>query len=583
MSREDSTQTWVQEGGGPLLLEISGPAGRFDVPLPDAGALVIGRSRSCAVRIDHASVSREHARVQVVAGGITVEDLGSRNGTLVHGALLPPGRAAQIGLGDTVEVGAAQVRLARAAPAPPPRRKWTHGYFEGRVEEECARARRGDGRFAVLRVSLDPAAPTGVAEEVLSATLRAHDVVASYAAGELEALLADATAEQAEAVCARLGERLRARQVAARTALACFPRDGTAAGELLHHVNRQLSGRGEGDDPYGWSSASEPMRQVLALIEQVAPSGVSVLILGETGVGKEVAAERIHRRSPRAPRTFLRLNCAALPDALIESELFGYEKGAFTGAAAAKPGLIESADGGTVFLDEIGELPMATQVKLLRVLDAREVQRLGGLSPRKVDVRFVAATNRSLEAEIGAGRFRQDLYFRLAGVIVRIPPLRERVGEIVPLARRFVGETAAAASRPAPELTAAACAALERYAWPGNIRELRNAMERAVILCGPGGIEPAHLPLEKFGSMPAPAPRAVFVPPEPGEFDQADVTAPVSRPGLRDEVEALEKKRVLEMLTSCGGNQSEAARRLGMSRGALLARLKAWGVLGKKS
>jgi DNA-binding NtrC family response regulator len=306
------------------------------------------------------------------------------------------------------------------------------------------------------------------------------------------------------------------------------------------------------------------------MVDQVAPATVSVLVLGETGVGKEVCAEAIHRKSPRAGRTFLRLNCAALPDSLLESELFGFEKGAFTGAAAAKPGLIESADGGTVFLDEIGELPAAAQAKLLRVLDAREVTRLGGLAPRKVDVRFVAATNRSLEAEIAAGRFRQDLYYRLAAVTLRIPPLRERVAEIVPLARRFVVE--AAAGRPV-QLTAAACAVLERHAWPGNIRELRNAIERAVILCGGGVIEPAHLPLERFVGL------AGATTTDEAEFDHPEVTAPVPA-GLRAEVQALERQRILSMLEACGGNQSEAARQLGMSRGALLARLRAWGLLG---
>ncbi|HEY5947527.1 MAG TPA: sigma 54-interacting transcriptional regulator, partial [Kofleriaceae bacterium] len=261
--------------------------------------------------------------------------------------------------------------------------------------------------------------------------------------------------------------------------------------------------------------------------------------------------------SPRAAGTLLRLNCSAIPETLLESELFGYERGAFTGASAPKPGLIESADGGTVFLDEIGELPATVQVKLLRVLDRREVMRLGAAKERTIDVRFVAATHRSLDAEIAGGRFRQDLLYRLAGMTIRIPPLRERLDELANLAERFVDDAARRLGRATPKISEEALAVLAAHDWPGNIRELRNVMERAVVVSAGGSI--GHRDIE-LGAPSRPTPPAAQL------------------GGLRDEVTALERERVLAALEAASGNRSEAARRLGMSRGALLARLRAWGI-----
>ena len=292
------------------------------------------------------------------------------------------------------------------------------------------------------------------------------------------------------------------------------------------------------------------------LIERVAGGDISVLLTGETGAGKEVAAEQIHLRSPRRDRPFLRLNCAALVEPLAESELFGHEKGAFTGAARAKPGLLASATGGTVFLDEIGETPLALQAKLLRVLDERLVRPVGSLRSHPIDVRFVAATNRALEDEIARGRFRQDLYYRLNGVVLNIPPLRQRPRELLALADAFVARAAAAIGRPALRLGCTGKSALAAHAWPGNVRELKNVIERAVLLAHGDEIEVAELGL---GSV------------SPEEL------APRGARGLHEQVDALERRRILDMLEACGGNQSETARRLGISRGTLVSRLDRYG------
>src|SRR5580692_3717585 len=254
----------------------------------------------------------------------------------------------------------------------------------------------------------------------------------------------------------------------------------------------------------------EAIQRVHALAERAAAGTINVLITGETGVGKELLAETVHRASPRRDGPYVCLNCAALSETLLESELFGHERGAFTGAVAAKPGLLETAAGGSLFLDEVGELPLATQAKLLRVIETREVTRLGSVKPRRIDVRFIAATNRELEAEVKRGTFRQDLYFRFNGITLTIPPLRMRVGEIRHLVELFARQICRDLGRAIPVVPPPIFALLESYAWPGNIRELKNMVERAVLLSAGPIIGREHLPLDKLspgmahGSTPSP-------------------------------------------------------------------------------
>jgi transcriptional regulator with PAS, ATPase and Fis domain len=313
---------------------------------------------------------------------------------------------------------------------------------------------------------------------------------------------------------------------------------------------------------------SDPsMQRLYELAALVAQSQISVLLRGETGVGKELLAEAIHQRSPRARGPFVRINCAAFSESLLESELFGHEKGAFTSAGRAKPGLIEMAHGGTLFLDEVGEMPLAVQVKLLRVLEDRKLLRVGGTEVHSVDVRFVAATHQDLEACVARGSFRQDLYFRINGFTLNIPPLRERVGEIAPVSRVFIERFASEQGRPPPALTPAAQALLERHPWPGNLRELRNVMGRAVVLCRGGAIQPEHLVFDVPQKLAEPPPA------------EAHPSLPVPTGGkLGEDIAALERQRILEALERCAGNQTEAAKLLGISRRTLVTRLGTYGI-----
>ncbi len=297
------------------------------------------------------------------------------------------------------------------------------------------------------------------------------------------------------------------------------------------------------------------MAGIYHLAERVAKSTINVLLLGETGVGKDVLARRIHALSPRHEKPFLPLNCGSLSEQLLESELFGHERGSFTGAVEAKTGLLEAADGGTVFLDEVGELPMSVQVKLLRVLEERQVRRVGGIRSRSFDIRFIAATNRDLGEAVHNGIFRADLFYRLNGISLVIPPLRQRVGEIDELSRRFVEEASHRAERETvPAISSEAAAWLKQHSWPGNIRELQNTMERAVLLCNDELITLDHLP---------------------------PTTGPVG-PGRSGETRGLdpdpERQKILDALEKCAGNQTRAARLLGISRNTLLARLDAYGI-----
>jgi DNA-binding NtrC family response regulator len=285
---------------------------------------------------------------------------------------------------------------------------------------------------------------------------------------------------------------------------------------------------------------------VLTFARTVARGDISVLIAGESGVGKDVVAQAIHEASQRADRPLVRLNCGSFSEALLEGELFGHERGAFTGATTSRAGHIEAAHGGTLFLDEVGELTGPAQARLLHVLERREVTRLGSTVARPVDVRFVAATHRDLPALVQRGAFRQDLYFRLAGVTVAVPPLRARAEEIAPLAELFARRFSESAGRSPPSISAEAQQVLRAHAWPGNVRELRNAIERAVLLAR-DVIRPEHLKLET-----------------PVEQTAGVALSPA---------EAAERDAIVAALEANAGNQTAAAKALGIARSTLVTKL----------
>jgi two-component system response regulator AtoC len=408
------------------------------VPLPVPGSLLIGRDPCADLRLEAGAVSREHARVHTSLRGpaVSVEDLGSRNGTFVRGRQLARNERVPLAIGDAIWVG---------------------------------------GAALVLRQGLPP-------------------VVRAPAPG-----------------------------------------------------------------PRGRVVIAPAMVSLYEGLARIAPSRISVLVLGETGTGKEVIAETLHELSGGQAHPFVRLNCAALPADLLESELFGSEKGAFTGAVAARAGLLEAAEGGTLFLDEVGDLPLPLQGKLLRVLESGEFFRLGSPRPRNARVRFVAATNRDLKQAAAGGQFRPDLYYRLNGVSVIVPPLRARRAEVMPLAQAFAQQIERGPGTAPVTFTPAACERLLGYEWPGNIRELKSLVERSVLLSNDGRIDAADLLFDALGAPVHVSPGIRL----PSEATPADPPA-----------ETDERARILAALESCAFNQKRAAELLGMPRRTLVYKMR---------
>lgn len=538
-----------------LQLVVIGSGTPTVYPIAGTGTLTVGRSPQCEIRIDADSISRRHARV-TLGETITIEDLGSANGTRVRGTAIEAGSITTISIGELVGLGTLDVFIRPGSSQDA--RLVTGADFEARLDDECAR----DGHFAVLSIRTSRLAHDENVENALDEILRKTDVLCKAAAHEYYVLLLDVSPSSADEAFRRIGDQLLKADIKATTSIAIYPRDGGSRRQLLAKLRTPASSE---QAPRGTSVVvSDPQMQELHhLVEQIADSRLSVLILGETGVGKEVFAHAVHRASSRGNGPFIEINCAALTETLLESELFGHEKGAFTNATSAKLGLIETADKGTLLLDEIGEMPLLTQAKLLRVIEDLQVRRVGALKARTIDVRFIAATNIDLEAQIARGTFRRDLFYRLNGVTIDVPPLRERLSEIEPLALAFIARTCPPDRRP-PTLAAETIAQLREYRWPGNVRELKQVIERAVLLCGDNPIQPIHLPLERMRRvadasatrLPTMRARASDLPPPKGSPE--------------------EQRWIMETLTAAGGNQTVAARMLGLSRRTLVSRLRTY-------
>ena len=549
--------------------------------LPARGAITIGRGSRCDIVVDHPSVSRAHV-VLHLDHGIEVEDTSSTNGSRVGARTLGPGERLRVEIGEAITIGDVALLLQDRGRGQRRRKLWGHDYFENRTEEECQRAETAGATFALIHAHLTPALDDDRTAELFGAVLRTTDVIGRYGSGELEVLAPGIDRAEADSRAAQLEAHLADLGISTRTGVAVYPHDGESHHALAARALARLRNVDTHTGEVRVVVAAPRMRELHSLIARIAPSDISVLLLGETGVGKEVVAETLQRRSRRADGPFVKLNCAALTETLLESELFGHERGAFTGATATKLGLLESAAGGTVLLDEIGELPMAVQVKLLRVLEERAVLRVGGVTPIAIDVRFVAATHRDLAFEIGRGRFREDLYYRLAGVTLTVPPLRERQDELEPMARLFINSFCRRNQlAPIPHLSHSAVEWLRGHSWPGNLRELRNLVERAVLLGRGPLILPEHLPLPVAPPSPPPAAsspahtatsvRRVDPPTAP------HAPLPPHPPAALATVDD-ERARIVAALDACAGNQTRAAVMLNISRRTLVYRLGLYGL-----
>ena len=558
----------------------TGGLGTRVLGMSDGTVITVGRLDSNTLAVHSDQVSRHHARITRRGAEVLVEDVGSRNGTRVNGNLIAG--PTRVSSGDEIAIGPLVAIVSFTARV---RRQATVGStteLDDRLAAELDRAlryRRPLG-LVMIRLAGEPQAQSDALDRV-GKRLRRMDFLAQYGPDEFAILFPEADEQATFSAARRLVADARKGEdgagVAVHLGMAVFPEHGATSGELLSRARAALRTARAGGGTGGMSSApreempadvvvSDPsMERVLGLARRVAATPMTVLILGETGVGKEIVATTIHRTSPRADKPFVALNCSALPETLLESLLFGHERGAFTGADRRHVGYFEAASGGTIFLDEIGEIPLALQPKLLRVLEQRAITRVGGTQTIPVDVRVICATHRDLEGEVRRQRFRDDLFFRLSGFTLAVPPLRQRRLDIVPLAQQFARQFALELGQPPAVLSPEVIEVFERYDWPGNVRQLRNAVERAVVLAPGGTIELTDLPDEMQKTLA-----------ERVELAGSDPAIPVS--SVRMKVAEVERRAVEEALAECGGNQSRAARTLGMSRWALIRLMRKYGI-----
>ncbi|MEZ4358538.1 MAG: sigma 54-interacting transcriptional regulator [Kofleriaceae bacterium] len=548
--------------------------------VPLAGELIIGRDPECALMLTDPLVSRRHAQLLLVPEGLRFTDLSSRHGTLVNGERLVGSRLLRSG--DILALGATVIVVRRAARSACAQQVAEVGALLRRIGEETDRALRYQRELAVIALRMTGPADVPRLSAGLVAKLRSIDVIA--ASGENSAIVLMPELGLDEASLA-LDDALAGLEAADELAigLAIAPFDGIDGDTLLGaaraaaEVARAGQRRAAADAVTELAAvhhkitvADPAMTRIYELARRLARSPLPVLVLGETGVGKELAAAAVHALSAHAAGPFVSVNCAAIPESLAESELFGHARGAFSGALSARAGHLEAAHEGTLFLDEIGELPPSIQAKLLRALESGEVLRVGETTPRLVDLRVVAATNRDLEEEVAAGRFRADLYFRLGAARLVLPPLRDRPRDLAALSARFLDEACRGAERAPLAWSVAAAQTLFLYAWPGNLRELRNAVHYAVSAAPEDAteIEPWHLPPALLGQPhreEAPAAQAAATP-------DAEPSARF-RP-IGDEVRELERQRMVESLRATGGVQNRAAELIEMPLRTFATKLK---------
>ncbi len=538
-----------------LVVHIEDGGGSKVIDLPDGIDVTVGRSRSATINLDHEKVSRLHARIRRTADAIEVEDLGSRNGTRLNDERIEGIRKVQPG--DEISIGPIRAVVGVSSGLRRASAIADAEAGETRLAAEVDRAVRYHRpvTVALLRLTDD-----GVLETI-ARSLRPMDLIAEDAGDDYLLILPELGRTDGEAAVLRAVDLARGTNPNVSSSTALCPNDATTVDAVMGQLRAGLR-TGRASRPEVGSATpvvhDAAMQRVYSLVDRIADTTMTVLLLGETGVGKELVCEAIHRRSSRRDRPLIKLNCAALPETLLESELFGHERGAFTGADRKKVGFFEAADGGTLFLDEIGDMPLSLQAKLLRVLERKVITRVGGTTEVATDARVVAATHRDLDADVRAGRFRQDLLFRIGGFTIVVPPLRDRPAEIVPLAEHFARTTAAEQGRSAPAIGEDAKDLLSGYTWPGNVRELKNAVERALVLCE-SSITASDLP-DRLR-------------------DAAHRTRPVTvSADVRGHLAEVERAAIVAALETENNNQTRAAKRLGLSRRALIYKMEKYGL-----
>ena len=556
---DPAVRTHDEPDGPQRHLLVFGGSAPWIYPLPPSGEVIIGRSESAGLRLEDAMVSRRHARLVLDGDAITITDLGSSSGTRVNDVPIEGTRA--LATNDVITVAATTLILYASAP-PAAASVLELSALRRRIEDHASRAAQFDHKFSVLCVIGVGPGQQSTIERGVVLQLRRIDSVAWTADGALYVVLPEAGVPDALTIASRIRAKLDLPNI--RIGHVTCPVHGFEVETLLTSAYAAALAAPAGQIGGGERAAqtrtignqrviiADPtVERLYRLIERLAPVGIPVLITGETGCGKELVATAIHTLSHRASKQLISLNCAALHEHLVESELFGHERGAFSGAVSTKPGLIEAASGSTLFLDEIGELAPAIQAKLLRVIETHRVTRVGDVHERAVDVRIVAATNRDLEADVVAGRFRRDLFFRLSAATLYLPPLRQRTSELPLLASAFLEDACRAAGRAPMRISEAAMEVLRQHAWPGNIRELKNLMQYLAAAVPVDLLLPEHVAERLSAQRTLP-----YVPPQPGE-------PPRFRP-LAEEVRELEITRMREALEATGGNQTRAAELLRM-------------------
>ncbi len=567
---DGTTLTLKDQGGSPVQMRTAlvfyHRDGAMISQIAKGKTLVVGRAPPADVVIPDPGLSRQHARITWADDGIWVEDLNSTNGTKKNGEKIT---RATLAYGDELAVGPVIVALHAVAPSDEELRGFDgHDRFVAAFTEELTRARTFQRPLTLMMVRAANSRDGHVSKWAtrLRARLRPVDRVGIYGPSAVLVSFPELGPESLGGLAAELAS--------ATPALSCravaFPADGASVEELIAalHVAARASKSSPPQvaEPAGVVVKSPAMKQVMSAVKRVAGSTIAVLIQGETGTGKEVLARAIHDAGPRKKKPLRCINCAAIPGMLIESVLFGHEQGAFTSADKSAKGLFEQADGGTVLLDEIGELAAPAQAALLRVLETKKVTRVGGDRELDVDVRVIAATHRDLESMVAAGRFRADLLYRLNPMTLYLPPLRERVEEIGPLAERFLKEACKQAGVSLRGFEAEAMAALERYPWPGNVRELRNVVERAVVLAEHEVISLADLTERVRGAAAPAAPPAEAQEVPSGGYD------------YKEHVRRYEIELILKALAAHNGNQTEAARALNLPLRTLVHKIQTYGI-----